>query len=173
MQQNKRVTQRNSGRRFQKVKRLKERLKQRERDWRRRSCWVKLEEGRKRKPERGEKNEKEGTEKGKFQNGQNKRDTRREKFEHWASERKGSREHEISHQKWFISSEPDSKRDPPGPSWMAQRSRDEFHFLRFSRPALLAKDIDTCGPFRRVKRQSEHCGAVKLYQLVFTLERNQ
>lgn len=43
---------------------------------------MKLEEGRKRKPERGEKNEKEGTEKGKFQIGQNKRDTRRENLEH-------------------------------------------------------------------------------------------
>lgn len=42
---------------------------------------MKLEEGRKRKPEGGEKNERRA-EKGKFQNGQNKRDTRREKFEH-------------------------------------------------------------------------------------------
>ena len=72
MLQNKRVTQSNSGRRFQKVKRLKERLNQREREretegdgavgwnWRR-------------KPERGEKNERRARRRGNFKMAKRKR----------------------------------------------------------------------------------------------------
>lgn len=84
-----------SGRRFERVKQLKEWLKQR--DWRRWSCRGRLREETKRddlKPERVEKNEKRP------QSGDMRYDHkeiwRGEKVKHWKREKEGSREHEIA-----------------------------------------------------------------------------
>lgn len=76
MQQNKRVAQRNSGRRFQKVKWLKERLKQRERELRGESGGGKEEETRERREEWKEGTERRGNLK---MAKEKKRDTRRER----------------------------------------------------------------------------------------------